>query len=848
MDNRKVVVAISIVALLLLLPVIQAKENGIFNRASGCNCHLQSGTNPASVSISGLPTSYDANKAYQITVSVSGGVNGNGGGFSLEVDHGSLSSGMSLSVNVQGKSATHSITGSSSRSWGLQWTSPSAGTGAVNIDVAGMTTNSDGSDNGDRWATNSFQILENVPANNPPSVSSLMLTPNDAATNDQLVLSYSFNDPDGDLESGSIITWYRDSVELPSGTINGKTVQSDKTQKGQQWYAEVQPSDGEDFGTVQVSNTVIIQNSEPELSTPETTPETPESTDSLSVTFTTSDADNDSLTTTIYWYLDGTRITEFDNDTSLPALATRNGDEWRVEVTVSDGDDIVTKSSQIITIGGAESPNNAPEIISYSINPSQPYTTDNLNLAYDAQDADGDVIVATEIEWRLDGELTSETGATINSMATQRGQLWQATIRASDGKNWSDDVIISVLILNSAPVVESLNITPATVFSNDNISFDYTFSDLDGDMKETPSIKWWKNGIEQTELAGENILPSSYTNKGEIWAVSLNAYDGEDFSETAFESSFTIQNSLPVITIDELPTNLTFVNSSELGLTINPSIQDVDGDNVNYQITWLRNGFQEATLDNATFVSRDYFGAGQTWTCQVIFDDGESQPQSKTWNIAVDNIAPLAEIKIDSINLWSGEIIVLNGSDSFDYDGIIVNYQWQLAQSNGEIVAIEGAFAEIIVAGQATVTLTVEDELGAISVANTILQTTQGPSVSSLEAGNDGFQVLLSWQWNGPDAQFNVLRNGLQVAQVSDNQYADTPVLSGLTEYSIKPVVDNQQLIEGSMTITDFQVEIITQPADGLSENGGFYLGFSFLLISIITVSLGLLKRRDNSE
>lgn len=80
MSQRRLFIAVSLVSMLLLVPVIQGSENGIHNQASGCGCHAQTGQTPASVSISGLPTTYDVNKLYQITVSVSGGVSGSSGG------------------------------------------------------------------------------------------------------------------------------------------------------------------------------------------------------------------------------------------------------------------------------------------------------------------------------------------------------------------------------------------------------------------------------------------------------------------------------------------------------------------------------------------------------------------------------------------------------------------------------------------------------------------------------------------------------------------------------------------------------------------------------------------------
>ena len=225
--------------MLLLVPAIQGYEGGVYNQASGCGCHSGTTAPGASVSISGLPTNYDVNKLYQVTVSVSGGVSGSSGGFSLEVDKGTLSTGFGLmlvNVNGQGNSATHSITGSSYRSWSFEWTSPAAGSGIVTFEVAGMTTNGNGQNSGDRWVTDVVQIPENVPVNNPPSASNALLTPTDARTTDSLTLSYSYSDPDGDSESGSEITWYRDSQALPAGTIQGLTVPSGETMKGQEWY------------------------------------------------------------------------------------------------------------------------------------------------------------------------------------------------------------------------------------------------------------------------------------------------------------------------------------------------------------------------------------------------------------------------------------------------------------------------------------------------------------------------------------------------------------------------------------------------------------------------------------
>ena len=852
MGQHRVLLAITAVSMLLLVPAIQGYQNGVYNQASGCGCHSQTGTTPASVGISGLPSSYDVNKLYQITVSVSGGVSGSNGGFSLEVDKGVLSTPQvgfgSVKVNSQGNSATHGVTGSSYRSWSFDWTSPSAGAGTTTFEVAGITANGNGGTSGDRWATYVVQVPENVPVNNPPSASNVLLAPTDAKTTDVLTLSYSYSDPDGDAQSGTEITWYRDSQALPQGTISGLSVPTSETLKGQEWYATVKPSDGSDFGSLVTSNVVTIENTAPSLSTPSITPSAADESDDLTVSYTASDDDQEPLVIEIKWYLDGVLISEFENDTTIPSIATREGDEWRVEVTVSDGEDFVSSSSQIITIGEVFQPNNPPEISSLVILPNQPTTVDNLDLLYTAQDLDGDSIIDIEIEWRVDDVLTTETSTTVESTQTSKGQIWEVQVRVSDGKDWSNWSELSSIIVNSPPVVESVTYSPSEIYTDDSITVTYDYTDLDNDLSTNPQIIWSKNGIEQAELSGLNPLPSSYTSKGEIWTVSLKANDGDSYSNTAVNASFSIQNSLPSIVIDTIPDNLSFANNDLIGLEINPQYFDADADPIESSIQWLRNGFQEGSLDNSTLVPAELFGAGQSWTLTISYHDSDGPVQQFSKSIEVDNLPPSANFEIISTNLWRGEIIQLDASSSFDVDGVITNYLWQYQDSEGNQASATGQSVEIIGYGTIGMSLTVEDDLGLTATLNSIIVTTQGPIISELSAVNDDKEVLLTWQYSGDNAEFSILRNGEQIGTTTNQAFADEPLIAGPTSYTITPVVDGQQLIAGSMTISDFEVSITAEPASSVSETGGFILGIIFLLASFGVVTLSLIGRRNIHE
>ena len=64
-------------------------------------------------------------------------------------------------------------------------------------------------------------------------------------------------------------------------------------------------------------------------------------------------------------------------------------------------------------------------------------------------------------------------------------------------------------------------------------------------------------------------------------------------------------------------------------------------------------------------------------------------------------------------------------------------------------------------------------------------------------------------------------------------------------QITVIPVIDGQQLVAGSMTLSNFEVDTTTESASGLSETGGLYLGLLFLAVSILITALGLLQRRD---
>ena len=157
----------------------------------------------------------------------------------------------------------------------------------------------------------------------------------------------------------------------------------------------------------------------------------------------------------------------------------------------------------------------------------------------------------------------------------------------------------------------------------------------------------------------------------------------------------------------------------------------------------------------------------------------------------------------------------------------------------------EGEIISIITTGTISISLTVEDDLGSTATTTQSIQTIQGPTISALVAQNDDGDVDLTWQWDGESATFLIMRNNFQIDVTDEFKFSDSPIVAGSTNYSVIPVIDGQQLVAGSMTLSNFEVDTTTESASGLSETGGLYLGLLFLAVSILITALGLLQRRD---
>ena len=844
--NRKSLAMLLILLILLgTSPLTQGNSSGKYNNSAGCSCHSQSGTPAASVSLTGQPAQYTAGVTSTLTITVSNGITGTSGGFSLEVDKGTLStgSGTGAKVNVAQNSATHSSAGNSQRSWSVDWNAPVAGSGIATLSVAGLTANNGNGNSGDRWDTASYQISESgATSNSAPSVSNAILGPLGATNSSTLTLSYIYSDSENDPESGTQIQWFKDGVEQTS--LQGLTATSSATMKGEQWKTTITPSDGSDSGASLTSNTLTIANTIPSLTPPLIQPTNPSTDDALSFNSISSDADSDSVHFDVRWFLNGVLVSEVNDMETLPSFATREGESWTVDVRANDSEDVSQWASSIaVSIEGGPV-NTAPTATSVELSPAILYTTDDFSVNYTFSDLDGDVEVDSEISWYLDDLpfAFAENSMSIPSSFTEKGQSWHAEVRVNDGTEWSSWTSSNTLLVqNTAPITESILLSHSEAKTSDSISVEFTMSDVDADLESNSEITWWNNGVQESSLTGLKTLSANSTLKGETWTVMVNAGDGTDVSATPLSANVTIVNSAPTASLT-LSSNVTALGPLNLAILT----ADADSDVVETDVTWYRNGFLEGSLTDQLSVPNQLLGPGQTWTVHVTPTDSDSTAGSTVIeSITVLNIGPVAQLEVKTEIIWIGEWVHLDASQSSDVDGRIVEATWTWTDLAGKSGATSGLEIQMMPLANTVVTLIVIDDMGASATTNVQLIAVQGPVISDFNAESKEKSVVLEWAWNGPNATFNILRNGVSVGTTAAQSFTDTPLFAGATSYSIQPQIGSEPLVAGTSSSQTVLLEPAAVDTPGPSSMGGLVSGIVFLLIGFAASGFALMGRRD---
>ena len=274
----------------------------------------------------------------------------------------------------------------------------------------------------------------------------------------------------------------------------------------------------------------------------------------------------------------------------------------------------------------------------------------------------------------LDGVL--ETG-TVNSQNISEFTLDSLTtglhslsFTVTDSVGLTDEDSVSFRV-NTPPEVDSIQLSPDPVYSNDQLTVAATDLDDDGDTVFL-SYAWLENGV-LTSFTG-TTLSSSELDVGEIWTVRVTPNDG--YVDGAYaEASITISNTNPTLTVPQISSSDGSNIYNDSVLTCSSTASDVD-EPVTPTYSWSVGGntYTGASLDLSIT------GASPTDSVECLVSVSDSNGGSATASAAdtLDNRAPAVDMISFSPDpvYWNQDLSVTATYLDDDGDSVTPTYAW----------------------------------------------------------------------------------------------------------------------------------------------------------------------------
>jgi outer membrane protein assembly factor BamB len=321
--------------------------------------------------------------------------------------------------------------------------------------------------------------------NNPPLVTNLEIKPSLPVTTDNLIGSYDYFDEDEDHESGTEIRWYKDGVLQPIYS-DALFVSSSDTTKGQQWYFTVRPKDGINFGELQTSPSLIIQNSPPSIDNVTIIPYPAYANDTLIANpIGWFDVDGDIERYSYQWQKYEAGNWENISGATNQSLSSNNfvkDDLLRILCTPYDGEAYGSTKEAIITIS-----NSLPTINSYHplINPTI-FEGETQEFIIAKFDVDLDPLT---VEWYLNGTKVSEgSDSYIYVSNFESAGTYNITVIISDGIGQTEhEWLLTVADVKRDLAVTAITVSKTIVGQNYSLQINVTVENY-GDFSEVSNV------------------------------------------------------------------------------------------------------------------------------------------------------------------------------------------------------------------------------------------------------------------------------------------------------------------------------------------------------------------------
>lgn len=274
----------------------------------------------------------------------------------------------------------------------------------------------------------------------------------------------------------------------------------------------------------------------------------------------------------------------------------------------------------------------APNIARVRFSPPYPKTGDTVRaivaLEGSDQGADPATDVVIEHVWTVGGVLQAARGAEITLSRGRKGDLIEVRVSTRSGAALGETVVASTSIGNSAPVVQSLQMDPASgLVANREVTALPSATDRDGDALSF-NYSWRVNGMSVS--ADGPTLSTVDLRRGDRVAVSVFASDGEDDSDSMDGPEITLENAFPVIVSNPRPAG------SDGVFRYRPRAEDPDGDrSLRFRLASAPRGMTIRSVDGKIEWRPNVDDAG-THLIEIVVEDPEGGRSSQRFEIVIE--------------------------------------------------------------------------------------------------------------------------------------------------------------------------------------------------------------------